>query len=189
MGSASQYNIYINDILYKKTGATSISIPASYFDKNSEYSICVEAEAPGYQTSKKSNSVVYRGLENENDKEDVSTVPKTTPNSKRVNNIQNKVTVKPQNTKKVTIKKAKKSLKVSWKKVNGITGYQIQYAGNKKFKKAKTVTIKKAKTTSKTIKKLKAKKKYYVRIRTYIVVNGTKKYSDWSKKKSQKTKL
>ena len=38
------------------------------------------------------------------------------------------------------------------------------------------------------IKKLKARKKYYVRIRTYIIVNGKKKYSDWSKKKSQKTK-
>lgn len=44
------------------------------------------------------------------------------------------------------------------------------------------------KTTSKTIKKRKAKKKYYVRIRTYITVNGKIQYSNWSKKKSHKTK-
>lgn len=86
------------------------------------------------------------------------------------------------------IKKAKKSLKVTWKKVKNVKGYQLQYSTSKKFKKAKTVTVKKAKTTSKTIKKLKAKKKYYVRIRTYITVNGKKQYSDWSKAKSQKTK-
>lgn len=91
-------------------------------------------------------------------------------------------------TKIKSVKKAKKSLKVTWKKVKGVTGYQIQYSTSSKFKKSKKITIKKAKTTSKTIKKLKAKKKYYVRIRTYITVNGKKKYSGWSKKKSQKTK-
>lgn len=91
-------------------------------------------------------------------------------------------------TKIKKIKKAKKSLKVTWKKVKGVSGYQIQYSTSSKFKKAKKITIKNAKTTSKTIKKLKVKKKYYVRIRTYITVNGKKKYSSWSKKKSQKTK-
>ena len=91
-------------------------------------------------------------------------------------------------TKIKKIKRAKKSLKVTWKKVSGVSGYQIQYSASSKFKKAKKITIKKATTTSKTMKKLKAKKKYYVRIRTYIMVNGKKKYSNWSKKKSQKTK-
>lgn len=82
----------------------------------------------------------------------------------------------------------KKALKVTWKKKAGVNGYQLQYSTSKKFKKAKTVTIKKAKTTSKIIKKLKAKKKYYVRIRTYITVDGKKYYSKWSKVKSKKTK-
>lgn len=91
-------------------------------------------------------------------------------------------------TKIKKIKKAKKSLKVSWTEVKNVAGYQLQYSTSKKFKKAKKVTIKNAKTTSKTIKKLKENKKYYVRIRTYIVVKGKKKYSGWSKKKSQKTK-
>ena len=82
----------------------------------------------------------------------------------------------------------RKNLLRLWKKVSGVNGYQIQYSTSSKFKKAKKITIKKAKITSKTIKKLKAKKKYYVRIRTYITVNGKRKYSIWSKKKSKKTK-
>ena len=94
--------------------------------------------------------------------------------------------------KKTSIKKvkgAKKAISVTWKKVSGVKGYQVQVATNKKFKKnKKTVTIKKQKTTKTTVKKLKAKKKYYVRIRTYKIANGKKVYSSWSKVKSVKTK-
>lgn len=79
-------------------------------------------------------------------------------------------------------------------KKSGVTGYQIQVSTSSKFKKAKTKTYKvsKQKTTSKTIKSLKSKKKYYVRIRTYKTakVNGktTTKYSSWSAKKTIKVK-
>ena len=70
---------------------------------------------------------------------------------------------------------------VKWKKKSGITGYQIQYSTNSKFKKGnKSIKIKNAKTVSKKITKLKVAKKYYVRIRTY----KGKKYSKWSKKKN-----
>ena len=73
---------------------------------------------------------------------------------------------------------------VKWKKKSGITGYQIQYSTNSKFKKGnKSIKIKNAKTVSKKINKLKVAKKYYVRIRTY----KGKKYSKWSKVKSIKT--
>lgn len=73
---------------------------------------------------------------------------------------------------------------VKWKKKTKITGYQIQYSTNSKFKKGnKSIKIKNAKTISKKITKLKAAKKYYVRIRTY----KGKKYSKWSKVKSIKT--
>ena len=73
---------------------------------------------------------------------------------------------------------------VKWKKKSGITGYQIQYSTNSKFKKGnKSIKIKNAKTISKKITKLKVAKKYYVRIRTY----KGKKYSKWSKVKSIKT--
>ena len=74
--------------------------------------------------------------------------------------------------------------KIKWKKKSGITGYQIQYSTDSKFKKEKkSIKTKNAKTVSKKITKLKAAKKYYVRIRTY----KGKKYSKWSKVKSIKT--
>ena len=70
-----------------------------------------------------------------------------------------------------------------------ITGYQIQLATDSKFtKNKKTVNVKGYKKVSKKVKKLKAKKKYYIRVRTYKTVSGTKCYSDWSKVKVIKTK-
>ena len=83
-----------------------------------------------------------------------------------------------------SVKAQSKAFTVKWKKKSGITGYQIQYSTNSKFKKGnKSIKIKNAKTISKKITKLKAAKKYYVRIRTY----KGKKYSKWSKAKSIKT--
>ena len=100
-----------------------------------------------------------------------------------------KPVLKPKSAKFKKVKAAKKAVSVEWKKVSGVKGYQIQVATDKKFKKnKKTVTVKKQKTTKVTIKKLKAKKKYYVRIRTYKTVNGKKVYSSWSKVKTVKTK-
>ena len=100
-----------------------------------------------------------------------------------------KPVAKPKSAKIKKVKSAKKAVSVEWKKVSGVKGYQIQVATDKKFKKnKKTVTVKKQKTTKVTIKKLKAKKKYYVRIRTYKTVNGKKVYSSWSKVKTVKTK-
>ena len=100
-----------------------------------------------------------------------------------------KPVAKPKSAKIKKVKSAKKAISVEWKKVSGVKGYQVQVATDKKFKKnKKTVTVKKQKTTRVTIKKLKAKKKYYVRIRTYKTVNGKKVYSSWSKVKSVKTK-
>ena len=95
----------------------------------------------------------------------------------------------PKSTSIKKAKGAKSAISLKWKKASGVKGYQIQVATDKKFKKnKKTVTIKKQKTTKTTVKKLKAKKKYYVRIRTYKIVNGKKVYSSWSKVKSVKTK-
>ena len=96
---------------------------------------------------------------------------------------------KPKSAKIKKVKAAKKAVSVEWKKVSGVKGYQIQVATDKKFKKnKKTATVKKQKTTKVTIKKLKAKKKYYVRMRTYKTLNGKKIYSSWSKIKNVKTK-
>ena len=83
----------------------------------------------------------------------------------------------------------KKKFKASWKKQKTqTTGYELQYATNSKFTSGKKIKIKNNKTASSTIKKLKAKKKYYVRIRTYKNVNGNKICSAWSSSKSVKTK-
>ncbi|MBR3149532.1 MAG: fibronectin type III domain-containing protein [Eubacterium sp.] len=95
----------------------------------------------------------------------------------------------PKGTKLSSVKAAKKSATVKWKKQAAQTsGYQIQYATSSKFKGAKTVTVSKNKTTSKKITKLKSKKKYYFRIRTYKKVGSQKYYSSWSKAKSVKIK-
>ena len=83
-----------------------------------------------------------------------------------------------------SVKAQSKAFTVKWKKKSSITGYQIHYSTNSKFKKGnKSIKIKSAKTVSKKITKLKVAKKYYVRIRTY----KGKKYSKWSKVKSIKT--
>ena len=97
----------------------------------------------------------------------------------------------PKATKISKIKSKKRKLKITWRKkgkTDGVMGYKLQYSTSKKFKKAKTVTIYKAKSKTKTIKKLKSKKKYFVRIRTYSDVNDKRYYSKWSKVKSKKTK-
>lgn len=99
-------------------------------------------------------------------------------------------TINPKATSIKSVSAKSKAFKVSWNKQDKqTTGYQIQYATNSKFtKNKKTVTISKNKTTSTTVSKLKAKKTYYVRVRTYKTVNGTKVYSSWSKPKSVKIK-
>ena len=87
------------------------------------------------------------------------------------------------------IKVQNQAFTVKWKKKTNIAGYQIQYSTNSKFKKGnKTIKIKKAKTVSKKITGLKLSKKYYVRIRTYKIVNKKTYYSSWSKKKNVTTK-
>lgn len=96
--------------------------------------------------------------------------------------------VKPTTLKSLT--KAKKAMTVKWNKRPSyfVNGYQIQYSTSSKFKSGnKTVTVKGSSITSKKITKLKSKKKYYVRIRTYRV-SGTTKYSSWSSKKYVTTK-
>ena len=88
-----------------------------------------------------------------------------------------------------SVKTKREAFTIKWKKKTNIAGYQIQYSTNSKFKKGnKTIKIKKAKTVSKKITGLKPSKKYYVRIRTYKIVNKKTYYSSWSKKKNVTTK-
>ena len=88
-----------------------------------------------------------------------------------------------------SVKTKSEAFTIKWKKKTNIAGYQIQYSTNSKFKKGnKTIKIKKVKTLSKKITGLKPSKKYYVRIRTYKIVNKKTYYSSWSKKKNVTTK-
>lgn len=96
--------------------------------------------------------------------------------------------IRPKATTLVNLKKGKKKIKVKWTKQTAqVTGYQIQYSNSSKFTKAKNVTVKKTYGT-KTLTKLKGKKRYYVRVRTYKSVAGIKYYSKWSNVKSITTK-
>lgn len=152
------------------------------FDNNEEFClVCHKIKNPNYTTTTTTTT----------------TAPSTTkPTTKKattyakdgsyVNKKQKKVSIK-------KLKKARKGFKASWKKVTGVSGYQIQISTSKKFsRETSTYSIKGNKKTSKSFKGLKAKKTYYVRVRTYknAKVNGksVKVYSSWSKVKSVKTK-
>lgn len=98
-------------------------------------------------------------------------------------------TILPKGTKIAKLKPGAKKLNVKIKAQKKQTsGYQIRYALKKNMKGAKMVTLKKNTKLTATIKKLKAKKTYYVQVRTYKTVAGQKYYSDWSKAVSKKTK-
>lgn len=106
--------------------------------------------------------------------------------------IVEEIYIYPQKTNILSVIGKAKGFTVQWKEIsNQVTGYQIEYSTNTRFNKSKIIT-KKGKASTTTIKKLKANKKYYVRIRVYktVKVNGknTKWYSDWSKVKTVKTK-
>ena len=81
-----------------------------------------------------------------------------------------------------------KAFFVDWAQKGSATGYEIQYATNSKFTRAKKVTITNNKTDKTTISKLSGNKKYYVRVRSYTTVKGTKYYGAWSASKSVTTK-
>ena len=123
-----------------------------------------------------------------------SVTPSTTPSPE--NNV-NTITTPSTNTSqkkvlapaKVSLKSAKnkkgKKAVVTWKKISGAKGYKIQYATNKKFKKARSKTTAK---TSYTIKKLKKKKTYYIRVRAYTLDGKEKVYGKWSNVKKTSIK-
>ena len=81
-----------------------------------------------------------------------------------------------------------KAFFVDWAQKGSASGYEIQYATNSKFTSAKKITITNNKTDKTTVSKLSGKKKYYVRVRSYTTVKGTKYYGAWSSVKNVTTK-
>lgn len=84
--------------------------------------------------------------------------------------------------------KKKKTAKITWEKVDGAEGYVVEYALKASFKGSKAVMIKKGTTVSKTLKKLKSKKTYYIRVKAYKTINGEKIYTGIGAKKKVRVK-
>lgn len=100
----------------------------------------------------------------------------------------------PKNCSLKSVKSKKKSFTVRWKKLSTkmtskrISAYQIQYSEKPNFSKGKIKKVSGYKKTNITIKKLKSKRKYYVRIRTLLKSGGKTYYSNWSASKNVKAK-
>lgn len=96
------------------------------------------------------------------------------------------ITVKPKINKIKSLKKSgSKSIKVTWSKVSGVSGYQI-YMSTKKnsgYKKIKTLSYKKSSYTKGSLKK---RKRYYFKVRSYKKAGSTTIYSSFSAVKSLK---
>ena len=117
-------------------------------------------------------------------KANTTTNSKATTTTKATKKASNKN--KPKKTKIKSVKGKKNGFKITWKKVSGVKGYQIKYSTNKYFFESltKSKNVKKAKTTSATVKNLRKGKTYFVKVRTYKIVKGKKVYSNWSKVKT-----
>ena len=113
----------------------------------------------------------------------------TSPASTNYTSVTKKIVVKvmPTKTKFTSVTNvATKKMKLTWVKRTNATGYIIQYSTSSTFDSAKTVRIDKYTTVSTTIGNLVKGKKYYVRIKTFKTVSGTKYYSGWSEVMSVK---
>lgn len=108
--------------------------------------------------------------------------------------LSKKFTIYPESTTITKVKPRKKGFTVSWKKQRTqITGYELAYSTSRSFRVNKTtITTVSRNKAKKTISKLKKRKRYYVRIRTYknVMANGqyTRLYSRWSVAKKVTTK-
>lgn len=109
--------------------------------------------------------------------------PKTQPPTAVVKVVKNSSVKKPARATITAVKLKKKKLTVKWKKLAGVTGYQIKLSTNKKMTAKTTITklVKGAKKTSKTFKV--RKKKYYVKVRAYVMDGKKRLYGSYSKVK------
>ena len=178
-GSVSKtYSIKNN---FKKATVSSISTKA-FTGKNITQSITVK-----YNGKTLKNGTDYTVSYSSNKNIGTATV-KVTGKGSYTGTITKTFKINPakQEIQKLTAKS--KAFFVDWAQKGSATGYEIQYATNSKFTSAKKVTITNNKTDTKTISKLSGKKKYYVRVRSYTTVKGTKYYGAWSASKSVTTK-
>ena len=177
---------YINDnttIAYPKT--IKLDTTSYTYDGKKKKPTVVVKDSNGKKVDKSNYTVNYKNNKNVGTATAIITFKGIYSGTKKLN-----FTINPKKVSLSKVKAGKKQFKVSWKKyTTQTTGYQIQYSTNKNFKSQnKKIKITNNKITSKVVKSLKSKKKYYVRIRTYKKVNGKKYYSGWSKTKNVITK-
>ena len=181
-------NVFSSEVIPKASGIKIAAISYTYNGKVKTPTVTVK-DSKGKALAKEDYSVAYAsGRKNVGS----YTVTITLKNNYS-GTVKKTFTIVPKTTSISKVTAGTKKLTVKWKKqATQTTGYQLQYGTSSKFKGAKTATITKNKTVSKAVSGLKAKKKYYVRIRTYktVKVNGksVKLYSTWSKAKSGLTK-
>ena len=77
-------------------------------------------------------------------------------------------------------RKNKSAIKIKFSKIKKAQGYEICYSTKKSFKKSVTKRVKK---TTVTMKNLKKRKTYYVKVRGYQTIDGKVYYSKYSKVK------
>ncbi len=179
-------------ITTKKAGTARIILKTNVSGRTATFSVTVK---DGYNTDTtnkntntsdgKTSSNTSTSSANDKNAANGTTANGTTANGTTADGSTATSQSKPGKAKIKAKNKKKKSIKVTWKKVSGASGYEVSYSLNKKFKKAKKKTTTK---TSYTIKKLKKKKTYYVRVRAYKTVNGKKLYGGWSSAKKVKIK-
>ena len=100
-----------------------------------------------------------------------------------------KYRILPQKTGITKLYRGSRKFTARWsKRTAQVTGYQLSYATRSNFSNGKTVTLTRNYTTKRTVKKLKRRTRYYVRVRTYKTVKGIRYYSSWSSVKSVKTR-
>ena len=82
----------------------------------------------------------------------------------------------------------RKTFTIIWKKTGGNSGWQVQYSMNKKFRSGVRTINLKSSNTRLTVRNLKSRKNYYIRVRGYKKVGSKMMYSSWSNVKRVKIK-
>ena len=178
-GSVSKTYIIKNN--FKKATVSGISTKA-FTGKNITQSITVK-----YNGKTLKNGTDYTVSYSSNKNIGTATV-KITGKGSYTGTITKTFKINPAKQEIQKLKAKSKAFFVDWAQKGSATGYEIQYATNSKFTSAKKVTITNDKTDKATVSKLSGKKKYYVRVRSYTTVKGTKYYGAWSASKSVTTK-
>lgn len=175
-------NIKANtSIAYPK--AVSLSASSYTYDGKAKKPTITVKDSAGKTIGSSNYTVIYSGNTNVG----TATV-KITFKGNYSGTISKTFKINPKNTSISSVTAQYKGFTVKWsKQATQTTGYQIQYSTASDFNNAKTVTISSNGTVSKTVTGLTAKKKYYIRIRTYKTVSGTKYYSSWSGSKNVTT--